>query len=74
MKKLIATSSKFVFLDQLLARLRQNGHRVLIFSQMTRVLDLLGEYMDCKNYPYERLDGGVNRTDRQNAIDRFSNK
>ncbi|PRP86333.1 chromodomain helicase DNA binding protein [Planoprotostelium fungivorum] len=73
-EKLISSSSKFVFLDQLLARLRENGHRVLIFSQMTRVLDLLEDYMNIKNYPFERLDGGVGRTERQAAIDRFSNK
>jgi SNF2 family DNA or RNA helicase len=47
--------------------------RVLVFSQMTRLLDLLEEYMEFKGYPYERLDGGIKRTDRLAAIDRFSN-
>eukprot|EP01117_Protostelium_nocturnum_P017066 TRINITY_DN687_c0_g4_i1.p1 TRINITY_DN687_c0_g4~~TRINITY_DN687_c0_g4_i1.p1 ORF type:complete len:1707 (+),score=771.90 TRINITY_DN687_c0_g4_i1:229-5349(+) len=72
--KLISSSSKFVFVDQLLTRLRKEKKRVLIFSQMTRVLDLLEDYLNFKDWPFERLDGGIGRTERQAAIDRFSNK
>lgn len=68
---LINSSSKLVFLDKLLARLRENKKRVLIFSQMVRLLDLLEDYLHMKEYPYERLDGSVKRGDRQEAIDRF---
>ena len=46
--------------------------QVLIFSQMTRVLDLLGDYLRCQAYPYERIDGCVKGNDRQASIDRFS--
>lgn len=34
-----------ILLDKLLKRLREGGHRVLIFSQMVRMLDLLQEYL-----------------------------
>lgn len=54
-EKLVASSSKFVFVDKLLERLRKEKHRVLIFSQMTRVLDLLEDYVKFKNYPFERF-------------------
>ena len=65
---------KMVLLDILLPKLRAEGHKVLIFSQMTRVLDILGDYMDLKGYPCERLDGSVHGDERQAAIDRFSDK
>lgn len=70
-KILIHSSGKLVLLDKLLAKL-QGRHKVLIFSQMTRCLDLLSEYLTYRNYLYERIDGGVRGDLRQAAIDRFS--
>jgi len=67
----IQTSGKMVLLDKLLPKLRQEGHKVLIFSQMVRMLDLISEYCEFRNFPYERLDGRVRGTDRQKSIDRF---
>lgn len=55
-----------MFLDKLLARLRANKKRVLIFSQMTRLLDILEDYVNYKDYPYVRLDGRVRRDERCN--------
>lgn len=52
-------SGKFVLLDKLLARLKAQGHKVLIFSQMVRVLDLLETFIRYRGYFYERLDGGM---------------
>jgi len=48
-------------------------HRVLIFSQFTRMLDVLQDYMRMANWPVERIDGSVKSRDRQAAIDRFTN-
>ena len=42
---LISDGGKLTVLDGLLARLKEGGHRVLIYSQMTRMIDLLEEYM-----------------------------
>ena len=42
-------------LDKLLPKLRQEGHKVLIFSQMVKMLDLLAEYCDFRDFRYERL-------------------
>jgi chromodomain-helicase-DNA-binding protein 7 len=67
----IQTSGKMVLLDKLLPKLRQEGHKVLIFSQMVRMLDLISEYCDFRDFPHERLDGRVRGTDRQKSIDRF---
>merc|ERR1712218_632474 len=48
------------------------GHRVLIFSQMTKMLDLLEDFLDGCGYKYERIDGSITGNLRQDAIDRFN--
>lgn len=70
-KILIQSSGKLVLLDKLLNKLK-DGHKVLIFSQMTKCLDLLADYLNYRNYRFERIDGGVRGDMRQAAIDRFS--
>ena len=67
----IQTSGKMVLMDKLLPKLRQEGHKVLIFSQMVRMLDLISEYCEFRKFHFERLDGRVRGTDRQKSIDRF---
>jgi chromodomain-helicase-DNA-binding protein 1 len=57
LKGLVMNSGKMVLLDKLLHRLRADGHRVLIFSQMVRMLDILSDYMTLRNYTHQRLDG-----------------
>lgn len=71
-QKLIQASGKMVLVDKLLPKLKAGGHKVLIFSQMVRVLDLLEDYLNYRGYSFERLDGGIRGTERQQAIDRFS--
>uniref|UniRef100_A0A672LH72 Chromodomain-helicase-DNA-binding protein 1-like n=1 Tax=Sinocyclocheilus grahami TaxID=75366 RepID=A0A672LH72_SINGR len=50
------------------------GHRVLLFSQMTRMLDILQDYLEYRGYSYERLDGSVRGEERNLAIKNFSSK
>ncbi|NXL75883.1 CHD8 protein, partial [Leptocoma aspasia] len=69
---LVRSAGKLVLLDKLLPRLRAGGHKVLVFSQMVRCLDILEDYLIQKRYPYERIDGRVRGNLRQAAIDRFS--
>ena len=68
----IQTSGKMVLMDKLLPKLRQEGHKILVFSQMVKMLDLISEYCEFRDFPYERLDGRVRGTDRQKSIDRFN--
>ncbi|KAG7191531.1 uncharacterized protein KQ657_003035 [Scheffersomyces spartinae] len=72
LKGMIMTSGKMVLLEQLLTRLKQEGHRVLIFSQMVRMLDILGDYLSIKGYAFQRLDGGIPSAQRRIAIDHFN--
>ncbi len=52
-QSLVRGSGKLVLMDKLLTRLRERGNRVLIFSQMVRMLDILAEYLALKRYPFQ---------------------
>ncbi|CAH1259651.1 unnamed protein product [Diabrotica balteata] len=69
---LIKASGKLVLLSKMLKKLREQGHRVLIFSQMTKMLDILEDYLEGEGYKYERIDGAITGNLRQEAIDRFN--
>uniref|UniRef100_A0A2C9KAF5 DNA helicase n=1 Tax=Biomphalaria glabrata TaxID=6526 RepID=A0A2C9KAF5_BIOGL len=71
---LIKACGKLELLSKMLRELYSTGHRVLIFSQMTKMLDLLEDFMEAENYRYERIDGGITGNMRQDAIDRFNSK
>ncbi|KAF8210536.1 transcription regulator [Mycena galopus ATCC 62051] len=72
LKGLVMNSGKMVLLDKLLARLKQDGHRVLIFSQMVRMLDILSDYMNLRGYIHQRLDGMVASEARKKSIAHFN--
>mmetsp|Transcript_4601 Transcript_4601/g.10378 ORF Transcript_4601/g.10378 Transcript_4601/m.10378 type:complete len:2557 (+) Transcript_4601:190-7860(+) len=67
----VMTSGKMVLLDKLLPKLLVEGHKVLIFSQFVKMLDLISDYCEFRDFRYERLDGRVRGNERQKAIDRF---
>ncbi|XP_074119361.1 chromodomain-helicase-DNA-binding protein 1-like isoform X1 [Sminthopsis crassicaudata] len=68
---LIEASGKLLLLDKLLSFLYTRDHRVLLFSQMTHMLDILQDYLDYRGYSYERLDGSVRGEERFLAIKNF---
>ncbi|EGW34939.1 transcriptional regulator [Spathaspora passalidarum NRRL Y-27907] len=72
LRGMIMSSGKMVLLEQLLTRLKKEGHRVLIFSQMVRMLDILGDYLSIKGYQFQRLDGGIPSAQRRISIDHFN--
>lgn len=69
---LVDNSGKLRVLDKLLVRLQQEGSRVLIFSQMTRVLDILEDYCLWKGFEYCRLDGQTPHEERQASINAYN--
>ncbi|XP_029310660.1 LOW QUALITY PROTEIN: chromodomain-helicase-DNA-binding protein 3 [Cottoperca gobio] len=69
---LTKASGKLTLMQKMLRKLKDNGHRVLVFSQMTKMLDLLEDFLDHEGYKYERIDGSVTGALRQEAIDRFN--
>jgi chromodomain-helicase-DNA-binding protein 1 len=72
LKGLIASSGKMMLLDQLLTKLKRDNHRVLIFSQMVKMLDILGDYLQLRGYQFQRLDGTIAAAPRRLAIDHFN--
>ncbi len=71
---LVKASGKLVLLDKLLPKLKDGGHRVLIFSQFKIMLDILEDYLRLSKFKVERIDGSITGRKRQMAIDRFQAK
>lgn len=69
---LVYNCGKMVILDKLLPKLQEQGSRVLIFSQMTRMLDILEDYCHWRCYNYCRLDGNTPHEDRQRQINEYN--
>jgi len=71
-ESLIQNSGKMRLLDQLLKALISGGHRVLIFSQMSKMLDILEDYLEFRNIKYCRIDGSIPQVERAAQIERFN--
>lgn len=67
-KHLINDSAKLARLDSLLNELKAGDHRVLIYCQMTRMMDLMEEYLVYRQYKYLRLDGSSKLEDRRDMV------
>jgi SWI/SNF-related matrix-associated actin-dependent regulator of chromatin subfamily A member 5 len=69
---LIFNAGKMIILDKMLTKFKKEGSRVLIFSQMSRALDILEDYCFFREYEYCRIDGSTDHEDRIQAIDEFN--
>ncbi|KAE9594614.1 hypothetical protein Lal_00037471 [Lupinus albus] len=69
---LITNAGKMVLLDKLLPKLKERDSRVLIFSQMTRLLDILEDYLMFRGYLYCRIDGNTGGDERDASIEAFN--
>ncbi|CAL8391182.1 unnamed protein product [Arctogadus glacialis] len=71
-EELVKCSGKFLILDRMLPALKKRGHKVLVFSQMTSILDLLVDYCYLRGFEYSRLDGSMSYTDRDENMTKFA--
>lgn len=71
-QELIPEAGKLKILDKMLPKLKAEGHRVLIFSQFTMVLDILEEYLTIRGQKYLRMDGSTPVSDRQDLINQYT--
>ena len=71
-RNLVDASSKFQLLEIMLPKLRERGHRVLIFSQFLDQLSLVEDFLTYLELPFERLDGTVSSLEKQRRIDKFN--
>ncbi|GIQ82917.1 hypothetical protein KIPB_004143 [Kipferlia bialata] len=69
--QMIADAGKLGALDRLLFRLRGEGHRVLIYSQMTKMLDVLEQYLTFRRYSFIRFDGSYSIDKRRDLVDTY---
>eukprot|EP01114_Cavostelium_apophysatum_P000379 TRINITY_DN10352_c0_g1_i1.p1 TRINITY_DN10352_c0_g1~~TRINITY_DN10352_c0_g1_i1.p1 ORF type:complete len:804 (+),score=229.78 TRINITY_DN10352_c0_g1_i1:1635-4046(+) len=74
MSKLITDSGKLRLLDAMLAQLKKEGHRVLIYSQMTKMIDILEDFMSFRHHRYLRLDGASKLSDRRDMVEDWQTK
>ncbi|KAK0735368.1 SNF2 family N-terminal domain-containing protein [Apiosordaria backusii] len=74
MRRFITDSGKLAKLDELLRQLKEGGHRVLLYFQMTRMIDLMEEYLTYCNYKYCRLDGSTKLEDRRDTVSDFQTR
>ena len=65
-------SGKFELLDRMLAKLIPAKHRVLIFCQMTHVMDILQIYFNYRGYAHLRLDGSTKADERGERVALFN--
>mmetsp|Transcript_23315 Transcript_23315/g.44503 ORF Transcript_23315/g.44503 Transcript_23315/m.44503 type:complete len:1563 (+) Transcript_23315:317-5005(+) len=72
LEDLVEASGKLRMLDRLLVKLKEAGHRTVLFSQFTHTLDLLDDYMRMKGYKFARLDGSTNRVQRMIDVGSFN--
>ena len=72
LEDLVEASGKLAVLDRILERLKSQGHRVVLFSQFTSMLDILQDFLTLKGYQYARLDGSTNRVQRSIDIAAFN--
>ncbi|KAJ3172297.1 hypothetical protein HK101_011186 [Irineochytrium annulatum] len=71
---MIETAAKFIFLEKLLPAKIKNDHRVLIFTQYTKMLDLIEDFLNYRGFRYARLDGSTARPRRNLDIRLFQKK
>lgn len=74
MQRFVTDSGKLAKLDELLTKLKAEGHRVLLYFQMTRMIDMMEEYLTYRNYKYCRLDGSTKLEDRRDTVHDFQTR
>jgi DNA helicase INO80 len=67
-RQLMFESGKLQALDRLLQQLKTGNHRVLLYFQMTKMIDLMEEYLAFRHYTYLRLDGSSKISDRRDMV------
>lgn len=67
-ENLVSDSGKLAALDTLLERLKREGHRVLVYFQMTRMMNLMEDYCRYRRHSYIRLDGSTKISDRRDLV------
>jgi len=71
-ERLVHAAGKLALADRLLPRLRARGHKVLLYSQFTSMLNILEDYLQLRGHKYARIDGSVKFEDRIRQMEAFN--
>jgi SNF2 family DNA or RNA helicase len=71
-RNLVEASAKLILLEIMLPKLKERGHRVLIFSQFLQQLDIIEDFLTGMGYQYRRLDGQISSLEKQRRIDAYN--
>lgn len=71
-RNLVSASSKLVLLEQMLPKLKERGHRVLLFSQFLGMLDIIEDFLNGMGLKFQRLDGSISSLEKQKRIDAYN--
>ncbi|OOF92206.1 hypothetical protein ASPCADRAFT_399562 [Aspergillus carbonarius ITEM 5010] len=66
------TAGKFELLDRILPKFRATGHRVLMFFQMTQIMNIMEDFLRLRGLKYLRLDGSTKSDDRSDLLKLFN--
>ena len=69
---LIENSGKMIVLDKMLRKLKESGSRILLLTQMTRMMDILEDYLRYRQYRYRRIDGTTSSRERETLVTEFN--
>jgi len=72
-ERMVHGAGKLQILDRMLKLLHDNGHKTLIFCQMTKMMDILEDYLELRQWPCHRIDGMVPWHERQGLMDSYNN-
>ncbi|KAK2597461.1 hypothetical protein QQS21_005931 [Conoideocrella luteorostrata] len=71
-RNLVEASAKLLLLEVMLPKLKERGHRVLLFSQFLHQLDIMEDFLNGIGCQYRRLDGNISSLEKQRRIDAFN--
>ncbi|KAL7495615.1 hypothetical protein ACHAWT_005016 [Skeletonema menzelii] len=66
-------SGKLQVLSKILPLWKQQGHKVIIFTQWRKMLDIIERFSNMQGWNYARMDGNTNVAARQRLVDKFNN-
>lgn len=66
------TAGKFELLDRIIPKFQKTGHRILVFFQMTQIMDIMEDFLRFRNIQYLRLDGGTKADERTELLQKFN--
>lgn len=66
------TAGKFELLDRIIPKFQKTGHRILVFFQMTQIMDIMEDFLRYRDVKYLRLDGGTKADERTELLQKFN--